>query len=76
MNKFFNDILTGIDNQTFDIGRVGMAVILMFFLLFEAIEVITTHSFNEFEFAGSAIAILTGGSGALALKSKTEPKGG
>lgn len=76
MKKFFTDILTGIDNKTFDIGRVGIGVILIFFIIFEAVEVIVTHNFNELEFAGAAIAILTGGAGGLALKSKTEPPGG
>ncbi len=73
MNRFINDILTGINNKTFDIGRVGIAVTLLFYLIFESIKIAITHTFHEIDFAVGAITILTGGACGLALKYKTEP---
>lgn len=74
MNKFFNDILTGIDNKTYDIARVGTGMGLIIFSLIEIIKIIITHNFSEMEFSGGWCAILGVGCGSVAIKSNSEPK--
>lgn len=74
MNKFFNDILTGKDNNTYDIGRVGIAAGIIMLFLLEIIKVSIKHDFSEIEFCSALSGILAIGSGALRLKSPTEPE--
>lgn len=74
MKKLFNDIFTGIDNQTYDLGRILWAASVVVFLLMSIGHMILSHIFSYVECAGGISAILASGAGSLAIKSKTEPK--
>jgi len=76
MKKFFRDILTGCDNQTYDVGRVGMFIGLISLIGLEIQQIIITHqiSFNPINFATAVGIILGAGGAALKLKENTEPK--
>lgn len=76
MKKFFRDILTGCDNQTYDIGRVGILLGLLSLVGLEVQQIIITKiiSFNPINFATAVGIILGAGGAALKMKENTEPK--
>lgn len=75
--KMVNDSLTGMDNDTFDIGRISFVAGLATFLGLEVFAVVAkgiTFDMQTFGIAFGAMMVAMGGM--LALKSKTEPSGG
>jgi len=73
MMKFLKQIFTGIDNETLDLGRILWAKISFVFCIISAYHTIKTGQFDPQAWAIGASAIMAGGGGAIALKSKTEP---
>jgi hypothetical protein len=74
--KFVNDLLTGIDNQTFDIARVLWAVTVVTFLVLSCWNVVETKQpFDYQQFGIGAGLVLAGGGAGVALKGRTEPQG-
>ncbi len=73
MNKLLNDIFTGKDCHTFDIGRILWAFGCGNFFALSIMHVIVNHDFNPLEYAAALGTLLAAGAGSLALKSKTEP---
>jgi len=69
--KFLHDAFTGIDNQTYDLGRILLAFSLFAYLV---LSFLTISRFNPLDFAGGVGAILTTGGILLKLKETTEPK--
>lgn len=73
MQKLFNDLFTGKDNQTYEMGRfLWCAGCLIFFVLC-LIDACSCRHFNPIEYGAGLGAVLAGGGAAIALKSKTEP---
>lgn len=73
MKQFFIHLFTGLDNKTWDIGRILWAKISVVYCAISGYHVFHTGAFDPQTWAIGASAILAGGGGSLALKSKTEP---
>jgi hypothetical protein len=73
MYKFLNDIFTGKNNSTFDLGRILWAMGVLVFLVLSVIDVLNGHRFDPISYGAGLGAVMALGAGALALKSKTEP---
>lgn len=74
--KFIKDILTGIDNDTYDIGRTGFLLGLLTFLGLEIFVVGFKGAVFDMVAFGTAFGLMIAALGAaLHLKSKTEPGG-
>ncbi len=74
--KFIKDILTGIDNQTYDIGRASFLCALLSFLGLEIYAVVWKNAPFDLQAFGIAFGTMIAALGAaLNLKSKTEPSG-
>jgi hypothetical protein len=73
MQKFFKQLLTGKDNETYDIGRVTWLLGILAVIGLAIYEVMhTTISLREL---AEALGIVTGASGAsVMMKEKTEPQ--
>jgi len=73
MFKFFKHMFTGIDNETYDLGRILWAKISVVFCIVSIYHTVHTGQFDPQAWAIGASSILAGGGGAIALKAKTEP---
>jgi len=74
MRKLFRDIFTGIDNHTFDNGRVLCFASFFVFFTLAIINSVQGHSWGAMDFAGGDAAIAVGFGINLRLKRKTEPQ--
>jgi hypothetical protein len=74
MKQFFKQLLTGKDNETYDIGRVTWLLGIFAVIGLAVYEVMhTTISLREL---AEALGIVTGASGAsVMMKKDTEPSG-
>jgi hypothetical protein len=74
MKQFFKQLLTGKDNETYDIGRVTWLLGIFAVIGLAIYEVMhTTISLREL---AEALGIVTGASGAsVMMKKDTEPSG-
>ncbi len=75
VKQFIKDCLTGIDGESFDIGRVLWALAFLVGMGLEIYAVIEGRSFDLQAFGFGVGALLLAGGGALKLKSNTEPSG-
>lgn len=66
-------LLTGADNQTYDIGRVLWAKLVLAYIGMTVWQVAIGHPMDPMTWATGAGAILAAGAGALRLKETTEP---
>ena len=73
MREFFKHLLTGKDNQTYDIGRVTWLLGLIAVICLAAYEVVHTNvSLREL---AEALGIVSGAGGAsVMMKKDTEPQ--
>jgi uncharacterized membrane protein len=73
MNSFLKQLLTGKDNQTYDIGRVAWLVSLLAVICVAGYEVMSAQvSLREL---AEALGIVSGASGAsVMMKKDTEPQ--
>ena len=74
MRGFFRLMLTGKDNQTYEIGRVLLLVGVMSFMMFGAYDVFWAHHFDPVNYSAGLTGLLFGGSGGIAVKAGTEPE--
>lgn len=74
MKKLFRDILTGVDNRSFDNGRVICLLSYSVYFVFAILSVCLHHPWSALDFSGgiSAMAICFGVN--LKLKKDTEPQ--
>ena len=73
LKKFIKDCLTGIDSESYDIGRVMWAIAFLVGIALEVFSVYAGHSFDLQQYGIGVGALLLAGGGALKLKSNTEP---
>ena len=74
MRTFFRFLLTGKDNQTYEISRVLLFIGFLSFIAFAAYDVLSTHRFDPINFSAGLTGLLFGGAGGIAVKANTEPK--
>jgi hypothetical protein len=74
MRNFFRLLLTGKDNQTYEIARVLMFSGFLSFVAFAAYDVFWAHHFDPVSYSAGLTGILFGGSGGVAVKANTEPE--
>ena len=73
MNKIINDLLTGKDNQTHDLGRWTWLIGFFAVIVIAIYEVMQSKSISLTELA-SALGIVSGAGGAsVMMKSNSEP---
>ena len=73
MNKIVNDLLTGKDNQTHDLGRWTWLIGFFAVIVIAIYEVMQSKSISLTELA-SALGIVSGAGGAsVMMKSNSEP---
>lgn len=71
--KFCKDCITGIDGQSYDIGRVLWVLAFLVGIGLEIVSVWTRRYFDLQAYGLGVGALLVAGGAALNLKSKTEP---
>lgn len=74
--KYVKHLLTGIDNETADAGRIALLVGLISFVYFSYISVNKSDTFDLQAFGIGYSAICAGVGALLKLKENTEPKAG
>ena len=74
MREFSRLLLTGKDNQTYEIARVLMFFGFLSFIAFAAYDVFLSHHFDPLNFSAGLTGLLFGGSGGIAVKAHTEPE--
>ena len=73
MNTILKQLLTGKDNQTYDLGRVAWLIGLIAILLIAAIEVM--HGTVSLRELAESLGIVSGASGvSIMAKKDTEPQ--
>lgn len=73
LRKFLKDIFTGVNNKTYDGGKVAFWLIILFYCVLEAVDVHHTGTFECRDWAEGISFILTAGGVHLFLKKDTEP---
>lgn len=68
------DILTGIDGQSYDIGRVLWSVGVVSYIIYGGWHLFLDHLYNPLDYGAGFGAILAGGGAGIGLKAKTEPQ--
>jgi hypothetical protein len=71
--KLLKDILTGIDNETYDMGRVTAILSFLTYLGIAIGNAIIGHPWSAMDFAGGVGTMALGVGAHLKLKSSTEP---
>lgn len=72
MGKFFKDIFTGIDGETWDLGRVLLALGCML-MIAGGIDMMIDGQLDVVGFGAGFGGLLTGGGALLIMKRSTEP---
>lgn len=74
MGKLVKDLFTGIDGETWDLGRILLALGCTIMSV-GGIDVIVTGSLDFVAFGGGFGGLLAGGGALLMMKRDTEPSG-
>ena len=74
MRKFLNDCITGIDGESYDVGRVLWVLAALTGLALEVYCVLTKTSFDLQQYGLGVGALLLAGGFSLSVKAATEPK--
>lgn len=74
MNKLLIDILTGVDNKTYDHGRVLGLTSFIFYYILSMFNLVAGHPWSAMDFASGVGAMAVGFGIHLKLKSDTEPQ--
>lgn len=74
MENFLQNLLTGKDNQTYDIGRILWVIGVTTFICFTAIRLYIKGEFDAMGYGTGLGGLLTGGGLGIGLKAKTEPE--
>jgi len=74
MMQFIKTMLTGIDNETGDVGRVVLLILGVGLVVLAAFDVaIRGHAFDAIGFGAASGALLGGGGAGIGMKAHTEP---
>ena len=73
MRTFFRYLLTGKDNQTYEISRFLLFIGFISFIVFAAYDIFLSHHFDPINYSTGLTGLLFGGAGGIAVKAKTEP---
>lgn len=73
VKKFTKDCVTGIDGQSYDLGRVLWALAFLIGIALEVFCVVTARTFDLQQYGIGVGALLVAGGASLNLKAKTEP---
>ena len=73
MSHILQNLFTGKDNETLDIGRVLWALSVITFLIMGVYSIRRGHSPDFLAYGTGLAALLAAGGAALGLKAKTEP---
>lgn len=74
MKKLLNDILTGVDNKTYDNGRVLCLLTYLVYFTMAIYTMCTGHAWHPVDFCTGAGTMAVGFGVNIKLKSETEPK--
>lgn len=74
MKTFLRLLLTGKDNETYEIGRVLLFIGYLCFLIFSSYDVFVLHHFDPLDFSTGLTGVLFGGASGIAIKARTEPE--
>jgi hypothetical protein len=73
-SKFFRDMFTGIDNKTYDIGRVLWFETVNAYIFLTVYAIYTGKDIDFVTWGGGLAALLGAGGAAIGLKGSTEPR--
>ena len=73
MGKLIRDLFTGIDGQSYDLGRVLLAGGALVMIGAGVVGVYHTHALDFVAFGAGFGGLLTGGGALLLMKRQTEP---
>lgn len=74
-SKIFKDMLTGVDNQTYDMGRILTVMCFLFFHVMAIEAMIIGHPWQPMDYSSAASALFVACAMHIRLKSFTEPHG-
>ena len=76
IKTFLKHILTGVDNQSYDIGRVLWIIGVISFIFFAGVSVFysSNHTFDYMAYGTGLGLVLAGGGAGIGAKAKTEPQ--
>lgn len=74
MIKLIKDILTGVDNQTYDVGRLLWVLGVLVYLGLSITALVKGQPWEPQSFGIGLGAVLAGGGAALGFKKATEPQ--
>jgi hypothetical protein len=74
MKSFILHMITGLDNKTIDVVRVGMIASLLMFFGICITQLVQNHKIDLLQFAGGSTIILGGGAAGVKIKETTEPR--
>ncbi len=72
---FLRLLLTGKDNETYEIGRFLLFVGFLCFIIFSAYDVFNSGFFDSLNFSAALSGLLFGGASGIAIKARSEPEG-
>ena len=75
MKKLLNDILTGLDGETYDIGKVLWVLGVLVYLFLSIAALFKGQLWSPGQYGLGLGAVLAGGGAAMKLKIGTEPNG-
>lgn len=73
VKKVIKDMATGLDGESYDIGRILMAIGFFSMVGFQGVSVFKTGTFDPQNFGIGLGGLLGGGCAGLGFKSRTEP---
>lgn len=73
LHKFINDVLTGADNKSVDVGRVAFLASYAGFFIFGIVSVCLHHPWTALDYSSGVTAMAVGWGVNLKLKKDTEP---
>lgn len=74
MTRFVKDVLTGVDNQTYDGGRVLCFLSYSVYFGLSITNFMTTHIWSAMDFSGGVSAMAVGFGLHFYMKKDTEPR--
>jgi hypothetical protein len=73
IKKVFKDVLTGKNNQTFDIAKISWFLGVLFFLGFSAYNILKEGKMDYMVWTGAFSTLMAASSAAVKIKESTEP---